>query len=256
MRSGTLILTAVLVLAACSTGDAAGDDTDRGGRTGTVLVFAAASLTDSFEEIGTAFEAANPGVEVELNVGPSSGLREQILEGAPADVFASADEANMDELVDAGRIDGTPSVFAENVVEIAVPAGNPGGVTDLGSLADDGLLVGLCAEGVPCGELARETLIAAGVEASVDTEEPDVRSLLTKLAAGELDAGVVYRTDVLAAGGSVDGIEVPAGVAAMTRYPIAVVDDAPNPDVATAFVAFVTGAEGRRRLASAGFGEP
>ena len=252
MRSLLRACTAGLAFTSCSL--LAGDGPDDS--SGTVRVFAAASLAEAFEHIAARFESANPGVGVQLNFGPSSGLREQLLEGAPADVFASADEVNMDRLVGAGLIDGTPSVFAVNVVEIAVPAGNPGGVTGLADLAEPGLLVGLCAAGVPCGDLARRTLAEAGVEPSLDSEEPDVRSLLTKLAAGELDVGLVYRTDVLAAAHDVDGIAVPDAVAATTRYPIGVLEDAPNSEGGAAFVRFVNGAAGREVLTSLGFGEP
>lgn len=219
---------------------------------GEVLVSAAASLSVAFGELEAAFEESNPGVDVVLNLGASSALREQILEGAPVDVFASADTANMDAVVAVDLAD-TPVVFARNALEIVVPAGNPGGVVGPESFADESLLVGLCAEDVPCGRLAREALAAAGVTAAVDTNEPDVRALLTKVAAGELDAGIVYVTDVAAARG-VEGIEIPDAVA--TDYPIVVLRAAAHPEGAASFVDFVLSAEGRAILAAHGFELP
>lgn len=260
MRSAAVAVLTALAVAACGEGDAAPSPTDAagqgGGPTGTVLVFAAASLTDGFADIATAFEADHPGVDVELSLAGSSSLREQILAGAPADVFASANEANMDQVVAAGEVDGEARTFARNRLQIAVPAGNPGDVDGLEDLADDDLLVGLCAEGVPCGDFAREALASAGVEASIDTNEPDVRALLTKIGADELDAGVVYVTDVLAAGDRVEGVDIAAGDNVDATYPIAPLAAAPNPDAAAAFVSFVLSDEGRAILAEYGFAAP
>jgi molybdate transport system substrate-binding protein len=259
-RPARPLLAAVAVLgalAACggSSGGAApaADDGDVGVE-GTVTVFAAASLTDAFADVAAAFEDEHPGVTVELSFAGSPSLREQVLEGAPADVVATADEEVMADLVDEGAV-GEPVLFATSRLQLAVPAGNPAGVTGLDDLARDELLVGLCAEGVPCGELARRVLAAAGITPAPDTEEPDVRALLAKIEAGELDAGLVYTTDVRAASGAVEGIDVPAGEAT-TRYPIATVADAPHPDAAAAFVAFVTSPAGRDVLADHGFGPP
>lgn len=225
---------------------------DEGALEGTVLVFAAASLTDAFGEVAAAFEAANPGVRVELNFGGSSSLREQILDGAPADVFASANESNMATVVDAGAA-GEPQTFVTNLLEIAVPAGNAAGVTGLEDFADPDLLIGLCAEEVPCGEFGREILASAGIEPSLDTNEPDVRSLLTKIEANELDAGIVYRTDILATGDAVEGIAIPEEHNVIATYPIATLTEAPNDTVAAAFVAFVLSDEGQTILESYGF---
>ena len=174
-----------------------------------LLVSAAASLTDAFAEVEAAFEETNPDVDVVLNLGGSSALREQLLEGAPADVFASANVSNMDQVVEAGGVAGEATTFVTNSLQIAVPRGDPAGVTGLGDFANDELLIGLCAEGVPCGEFGRQALAAAGVTASIDTNEPDVRALLTKLEAGELDAGITYMTDVISTDGGVDGIDIP-----------------------------------------------
>lgn len=261
MRSRSLRLLALaglpaLVLAGC--GDDADDDAaaaDDSTLEGDITVFAAASLTDAFDEVGAAFEDANPDVSVELNYGPSSGLREQILAGAPADVFASADPSNMDRLVEDGAAND-PHDIATNSLQIAVPAGNPADVTDLDDFADDDLFIGLCAEEVPCGELGREALANAGVTPSIDTDEPDVRALLTKVEAGELDAGIVYVTDVIAAGDAVEGIDIPADDNVTSTYPIASLTDAGNADAADAFVEFVLSDGGRAILSSHGFGGP
>ncbi|MCU0274110.1 MAG: molybdate ABC transporter substrate-binding protein [Acidimicrobiales bacterium] len=244
-----ILMSLALVAAAC------GDDTSDG-TTGDLLVFAAASLTDAFADVEAAFEEANPGLDVTFNFAGSSSLREQILEGAPADVFASANGSNMTTVADAGALAEEAAVFARNLLQIAVPAGNPGGVTGLADFADPDLLIGLCAEGVPCGDFGREALANAGVVPEIDTNEPDVRSLLTKIEADELDAGIVYVTDVLAAGDLVEGIEIPEDVNVVASYPIAALADAPNPDAAAAFVAFVLSAEGQAILADYGFAAP
>jgi molybdate transport system substrate-binding protein len=220
---------------------------------GQVVVFTAASLTDGFDTMATAFEAEFPGAEVQLNLAGSSTLREQILGGAPADVFASADERNMKVVGAAGELGSTPAIFARNSLQIAVPASNPGEVTTLADLADPDLFVGICAEGVPCGDFARMVLDAAGVEASIDTNEGDVRALLTKIEADELDAGIVYATDVASSAG-VAGVKIPTEVNVEVRYPIATLAAAPNPRVAEAFVAFVLSPEGQDIIVAGGFG--
>ena len=221
-----------------------------------VLVSAAASLTDAFADIEAAFEQANPDVDVFLNVAGSAALREQIIAGAPAGVFAAADTANMDRVVSAGLVSGEPRIFARNLLEIAVPPGNPAGVTGLGDFGDDALLIGLCAAAVPCGALARLALDGAAVTPAVDTDEPNVRALLTKIAAGELDAGIVYVTDVRAAAGSVDGIAVGDAGNVAAEYSIAALAGASRPAAAGAFVDFVLSAAGQAILARHGFGAP
>jgi molybdate transport system substrate-binding protein len=222
---------------------------------GDITVFAAASLTDAFDEVGNAFEQANPDTSVEFNYGPSSGLREQILAGAPADVFASANTSNMDQVVEDGAAED-PQDFVTNQLEIAVPAGNPAGITGLADFAKPDLLIGLCAEDVPCGEFGREALTNAQITPSIDTNEADVRALLTKVESGDLDAGIVYITDVQAAGDTVEGIEIPAEDNVTATYPIAALTDSGNAEVAQAFVDFVLSDDGQAILASYGFGGP
>jgi molybdate transport system substrate-binding protein len=221
-----------------------------------LLVSAAASLTDAFAEIESAFEDANPGIDVVFNLGASSALREQILEGALADVFASANTSNMDQVAEAGELAGNAEIFVTNSLQIAVPAGNEAGVTGLEDFARDELLIGLCAEDVPCGEFGREALASAGVTPAIDTNEPDVRALLTKIEAGELDAGIVYMTEVMSAGGTVEGVDIPEENNVVAEYPIATLGSAPNPQAATAFVEFVLSAEGQAILTAYGFSSP
>ena len=230
--------------------------TTEAGLEGELLVSAAASLTDAFAEVEAAFEAANPGVDVVLNLGSSSSLREQILEGAPADVFASANTSNMDQVAEAGEVEGEAEIFVLNELQIAVPAGNPAGVTGLDDFANEDLLIGLCAEEVPCGSFGREALEKAGVTPAIDTNEPDVRALLTKVEAGELDAGIVYVTDVLSTAGAVEGIDIPDEFNVVAAYPIAALVNAPNPDAAAAFVDFVLSDEGQAILVEFGFSSP
>lgn len=254
-RSSVALAALLLLAQVAACGDDEGTAAD-GEIGGTVLVFAAASLTDAFAEIETAFEAEHPGVDVQLNLAGSSSLREQILEGAPADVFASANQSNMDRVIEAGEVDGDARVFAENLLQIAVPAQNPAGVAGLEDFARQDLLVGLCAEGVPCGDFAREALANAGVEASIDTNEPDVRALLTKIDADELDAGIVYVTDIIAAGERVEGIDIGADVNVVASYPIAPLAEAPNAAAASTFVDFVLSEQGQSVLVSYGFAAP
>jgi molybdate transport system substrate-binding protein len=246
---------ALLMAVSCGseTHDSDTEISDSTALSGQVVVFTAASLTDVFDTMATTFEAEFPGAEVQLNLAGSSTLREQILGGAPADVFASADERIMEVVGAAGELGSEPAIFARNSLQIAVPASNPGDVTTLTDLADPDLFVGICAEGVPCGDFARMVLDAAGVEASIDTNEGDVRALLTKIEADELDAGIVYATDVASSAG-VAGVKIPTEFNVEVRYPIATLAAAPNPGVAAAFVAFVLSPEGQDIIVAGGFG--
>jgi molybdate transport system substrate-binding protein len=254
MKVLAVLCVSLLLFAACG-GDDDDDPPSAEGLSGDITVYAAASLTDAFTELGTAFEKANPEASVTFSFEGSSALREQILAGAPADVFASANKSNMDQVVQGGAAASSEN-FVTNQLQIAVPSGNPGDVTGLADFAKDDLLVGLCAEEVPCGQFGREALGRAGVTPAIDTNEPDVRSLLTKLEAGDLDAGIVYVTDVMAAGDKVEGIEIPDDQNVLATYPIASLTDSGNVEVAEAFVAFVLSEEGQDILASYGFGPP
>ena len=236
-------MAALALLGACG-----GDGKDR------VLVSAASSLADAFAEIEAAFETKHPGTDVVLNLAGSSLLREQIVSGAPVDVFASASVDIMADVAEAGGIDGQSVVFAANPIQIAVPPGNPAGVTGLPDFTRPELFIGLCAPEVPCGELARETFQQTQLIPAPDTNEPNVRALLTKIEVGELDAGIVYATDVQS--GEVEGIAIPADVVRFAHYPIAQIAEAPNPGLASQFVSFVLSPEGDAILAKHGFESP
>lgn len=219
-----------------------------------ILVSAAASLSDAFADIEAAFEASHRDFDVVLNFGGSATLREQILGGAPVDVFASADLANVERVGAAGDLASEPRVFARNELRIAVPAGNPAGVADLADFGASELLIGLCAASVPCGELGRRALSNAGVTPAVDAVEPNVRALLTKIEIGELDAGLVYATDVVSRRGRVEGLAFPGAEAIVAEYAVAELRTARNPAGAAAFVAFVMSERAQRILAQHGFG--
>jgi len=249
--------------AGCSAGDVgAGDDSTAGttapGRatpalSGEATVLAAASLTETVDRLAAEFEAANPGTTVTVSYGGSSALAQQIVSGSPVDAFLSASSATMQTVVDAGLVEGEPTTFARNALEIAVPAGDPGGVDSLADLADPDVSVALCAVEVPCGALARQLLDAEGVDVVPATLEPDVKSALTKVELGEVDAALVYETDVAAAGDRVQGVEVGGADAPTTAYLGARLRDAPDPTVADAFLAYVLSDPGQDALADAGF---
>ena len=257
-----LPVAAALVLAGCggtsdgATAAPAGSSAADDGLSGSLTVFAAASLTDVFTGLGEQLEAGNPDLDVQFNFAGSSALATQLTQGAPADVFASANEAQMAVVTEAGLADGDPAVFAANVLQIAVPAGNPAGVTGLADLAREELTVAVCAPQVPCGAAAEDVLAAAGVTAAPDTLEEDVRAALTKVELGEVDAALVYTTDVTAAGDAVEGIDVPEAEQAVNEYPIAALGEAPNPTAAAAFVELVRSEQGQQALADAGFRTP
>jgi molybdate transport system substrate-binding protein len=222
---------------------------------GTVNVFAAASLKEAFTKLGRQFEAAHPGVKVEFDFGPSSGLATQITQGAPADVFASASTKNMGQVVTAGQA-ASPKTFARNVMEIAVPPKNPANVTALSDLAKPAVKVALCQSAVPCGVAAKKVFINAKLTVTPVTQEIDVKAVLTKVTLGEVDAGVVYVTDVRAAGSKVKGIKIPTFLNASTLYPIVTLTKAPNKAAAAAFTDYVLSPEGASVLAAAGFAKP
>ncbi|WP_109471778.1 molybdate ABC transporter substrate-binding protein [Ornithinimicrobium cavernae] len=251
------VTTAGPVLALLLTGCGEGSAPDAGhGPPGEITVFAAASLSGAFTELGEQFEDAHPGATVTFGFAGSSTLAHQVLGGAPTDVLATASPETMGRVTRAGLVEGDPAVFARNSLQIAVPAGNPGGVRTLADLTREELTIALCAPEVPCGAAAAELLAAAGLTAAPDTYEDDVRAALTRVRLDEVDAALVYRTDILAAGADVEGLEVPGAGDAANDYPIAVLTGAPDPDGATAFVDFVLSASGREVLGEAGFDLP
>jgi molybdate transport system substrate-binding protein len=218
-----------------------------------VTVFAAASLTGTFTTLGKEFEQAHPGTTVRFSFGGSDTLAAQIVNGAPADVFASAGAQTMGGVKDKGLTSGNPSAFARNQLEIAVPPGNPMNLHSLADLVKPGVKLALCAASVPCGSAAVTVFDHAGLTPHPVTLEVDVKSVLTKVELGEVDAGLVYKTDVQAAQGKVAGINFPESNSAVNHYPIAALKSSTNPAAAEAFVAFVLSAEGRKVLAAAGF---
>lgn len=238
-----------LTLTACS-------DSGEEEMSGDITVFAAASLTDTFTELGTQFEAEHEGVTVTFNFGGSSGLAQQIISGAPADVFASASPATMAQVTDEGLAVGEPVVFVSNRLEIAVPAGNPAGITGLEDFTREDLTIALCAQEVPCGAASVTVFEAAGLTPAPDTYEEDARATLTKVRLDEVDAALVYRTDVLVAGEEVEGVDFPESGEAINDYPIALLAEAPNAAGGQAFLDFVLSEAGAEVLGAAGFDTP
>ncbi|WP_344303330.1 molybdate ABC transporter substrate-binding protein [Nocardioides bigeumensis] len=255
-RVPTLAVALVTVLAMGGCGSGSGDD---GGEDGgddegaTLTVYAASSLTATFEQLGDAFEADHDGVEVELNFAGSSDLVAQIQEGAPADVFASADEANMEKLTAEDLQGSAPEAFASNTLEIVVPPGNPAGIESFDDLTEAELNLVVCAPEVPCGAAAAKIAESAGVTLTPVSEEQSVTDVLAKVTSGEADAGLVYVTDVRAAGDGVEGFEFEESAAAVNVYPIATVAASENAELAQQFVDLVLSDEGQQVLADAGF---
>lgn len=242
-------LAAALALGACGggSGDAPGDAEV------TITVGAAASLTTVFPAIAEAFEAASPGIRVEITVAGSSAIAEQIVQGAPIDVFAAAGSGPVDPLAADGLV-ADVQTFATNSLAIAVPPGNPGGVVELADLAR--VSVAVCQEPVPCGSAALALFERNSLTVTPVTLEPDVRAVLTKVSADEVDAGIVYVTDIVAAGDAVVGIAIPASSNVTTEYPIGLVTASEHLEAARAFIAFVLSDQGQRILADAGFTAP
>lgn len=223
---------------------------------GTVTVYAAASLKATFTKLASEFEAKNPGTKVVLSFAGSSDLVTQITQGAPADVFASADTKNMGKLSDASLVDGKATNFATNVLTIAVPPANPASIASFADLAKPGVKVVVCASQVPCGAAAQSVEKATGTTIKPVSEESSVTDVLGKVTSGEADAGLVYVTDVKSAGDKVKGVPFPESSNAVNTYPIATVGTSKHKDLAAAFIRLVTGSEGRKVLGDAGFGVP
>jgi molybdate transport system substrate-binding protein len=258
VRRLTIIAAALAAVAAagCSSSGSGGSSGATASPSGgTITVFAAASLTESFTQLGKQFEAAHPGDTVKFSFGPSSGLAEQITSGAPADVFASAAPANMDQVVSAGDA-SNPQNFAKNVMEVATPPNNPGNVSSVTDLAKSSVKVALCQPQVPCGVVAAEVFKNAGITVKPVTLQPDVKSVLTQVETGNVDAGMVYVTDVQAAGSKVKGVTIPASDNASTLYPIATISGSKHKSEAQAFMNYVLSPAGQQVLAAAGFQKP
>jgi molybdate transport system substrate-binding protein len=251
-RLSILMLPVALLLAACG-GVAAQPSPTPSQVSGSLTVLAAASLTQAFTRIGTDVHAKYPGIDVKFSFAGSPTLVTQIQQGAPADVFASADQANMQKVVTGGFTTGTPAVFAHNKLEIAVQAGNPKHITSLSDLANPAVKVDVCAPGVPCGTYSTTTFGKAGVKVTPVSQEQDVKSVLTKVGLGEADAGIVYVTDVKSAGSQVEGVTIPDNLNTTAEYPIAELKTTQSEPAAKAFVDYVVGTQGQKTLASFGF---
>ena len=260
MRRFTLTIAglAVVALAGCSSSSsssAPSASTSSSAPTGSITVFAAASLTGTFTQLGKQFEAAHPGDTVKFSFGPSSGLATEITSGAPADVFASAATANMDQVVSAGDA-SNPQNFAKNIMEVAVPPNNPAKVKSVNDLAKKSVKTALCQPQVPCGVVAAEVFKNAGITVKPVTLQPDVKSVLSQVELGNVDAGMVYVTDVMAAGTKVKGVSIPPEDNASTLYPIATITSSKQKSEAEAFVAYVLSPAGQQVLTAAGFEKP
>jgi molybdate transport system substrate-binding protein len=238
-----------------STADTASTTTTRAALTGNLTVLAAASLTESFNEIGKAFEALHPGTKVIFSYDASSALATQANSGAPADVFASADQANMKKVTDAGNA-RDPRVFAHNRLAILVKKGNPKKVASLKDLDKSGVTFVLCAVEVPCGKYGAQALAKVGVKAQPKSLEQNVKAVVTKVATGQVDAGIGYVTDGKAAASQVDTVEIPAELNVVAEYPIAVLKQSTNPNLAYAFVDYVLGPDAGAILAKYAFTGP
>ncbi|HYH31061.1 MAG TPA: molybdate ABC transporter substrate-binding protein [Pseudonocardia sp.] len=252
-RSVLAALAAVLALGVAACGEPGGEQQAPPART--LTVSAAASLTDVFDELGPRFEQANPGTEVRFNFGGSDTLAQQIVQGAPADVLATASTRTMQTAQQAGRIQGRPVTYAGNQLQIAVQPGNPRGIIGLASLVGPQVTESVCAPAVPCGAATEAAERAAGVTLDPVSEEQDVRSVLQRVQTRNVDAGLVYLTDIRTSDGRVQGVDFSQAAArgAAQDYLIGAVTGSPNVDLAERWIAFVNGPQGDAALTQAGF---
>jgi molybdate transport system substrate-binding protein len=262
IRLGFVLLAfSAVLIAACGDDSASSSATTTTAKapavSGNATVSAAASLTEAFTQIGKDFEKANPGAKVTFSFGSSGTLATQIQSGAPADVFASADEANMQKLTTANLVSGQPADFATNKLIIVTKPGNPKNVKTLSDLSTVGV-VSLCSLDAPCGKYAQQILDQAHVTIPTDkvTRGQDVKATLAAVSQGDADAAIVYLTDARAAGDQVDTVTIPDDQNAIAKYPIATLKAATAPDVANAFVKYVTGSKGQATLEQYGFLAP
>jgi molybdate transport system substrate-binding protein len=253
-RRAAMLLTLLLLAACAGQTDEGGGETEDDQRG--LIVLAAASLTEVFQSLEEPFTVLHPNISPKFSFESSSTLVAQVQEGVPADVIATADEETMGELESAGLLEEPPQIFALNELAIIVEAGNPRNVQDLADLADPSLKVVLAAEEVPAGAYARQSLDAAGVEVQPVSLEEDVKAVVSKVSLGEADAGIVYVTDVKAAGSAVSSVPIPQEHNVVARYPIAVLKDAPNGNHAEDFVDLVLSEDGREALTATGFNLP
>jgi molybdate transport system substrate-binding protein len=253
LRIGAASAASLVLLAGCG---GSGSGGKASGGTHTLRVYAASSLTKTFQQIAKEFEHEHEGVNVDLVLGGSSDLVEQLQQGAPGDVFASADTANMDKLTGASLNQGDPQDFATNTLEIAVPPGNPAKITSFADLAKQGVQVDVCAPEVPCGAATVKVEQVAGVTLHPVSQEQAVTDVLAKVSSGEADAGLVYVTDVKGAGGSVEGVPFPQSGKVVNTYPVVALKSSKDDSLAKDFVGLVTGSKGQSILRAAGFAQP
>ena len=251
-RMPVAIVALVILLPACGETSASRGSSSSGD---TITVAAAASLTQAFSEIGQDFEANNPGSKLTFSFGSSATLATQITQGAPIDVFAAASPATMKTVTEAG-IANPPVDFASNTLQIAVPKGNPGKITGLSDFTDESRKIAICAPQVPCGAAAIQVFAAAKIVPAPDTLEQDVKAALQRVESDEVDAALVYKTDVLAAGDNVEGIEFPEAARAVNVYQIATLRASENAAFAQRFVEYARSVDGQAVLSEAGFGRP
>jgi molybdate transport system substrate-binding protein len=262
MRSTPRLLVSSIALLSFIGASCGDDDSDSAATkavataSGDVVVFAASSLTEAFTEMGQAFKAENPDATVTFTFAGSGDLVTQITEGAPADVFVSADDSNMKKLTDAAENAGEPVSIARNTMEILVEKGNPKAIAGVADLANPDLIVVLCADTVPCGKNAAAVLANAAVTVTPASFEDKVKGVVTKVTAGEADAGIVFVTDVNSAGDAGEGVEIPDDINVISNYPIVVTKEATNPEAAQAFIEFVASDAGQAILAKYGFLAP
>ena len=264
MKRSRLLAVLALLLLAVTSGCGSSDQTPASPSApstsaaagGKIMVFAAASLKQTFTDIGEQFKTDNPGASVEFSFAGSSDLVTQLTQGAPADVFASADTNNMDKAAQAGLLAGDPVNFASNTLTIAVAPGNPKKIASFKDLTQQGLNVVVCAPQVPCGSATQRVEQATGVTLNPVSEESSVTDVLNKVTTGEADAGLVYVTDVKGAGDKVAEVPFPEAAGAVNTYPIAVLKESKNPELAQKFVDLVTGESGQKVLNAAGFAKP
>jgi len=257
VRVATVAVVVGLAMAGCgSSNEASSPPSTSGAGGGKLIVFAAASLKKSFTDIGNQFKTDNPGSDVEFNFAGSSDLVTQLTQGAPGDVFASADTKNMDKAAKADLLSGKPVNFASNTLTIVVAPGNPKKVASFKDLTQPGLTVVVCAPQVPCGSAAEKVEKATGVQLNPASEESQVTDVLNKVTSGQADAGLVYVTDAQGVGDKVTAVSFPEASQAVNTYPIAALKQSKAPDLAQKFIDAVTGEAGQKVLNAAGFTKP
>jgi molybdate transport system substrate-binding protein len=260
MRSCVLLLAVLVAVASCGGGfpqsQSPMGSASAGLPSGTITIFAASSLTNAFDRVADELARLYPATRYTFNYGSSSTLATQIVNGAPADVFASADETNLQKIVDAALVQGSASIFATNRLQIAVAPGNPKRISSLADLARRDLVVVLAAPSVPAGKYALEALGKAGVTLAPASQEVDVRAVLNRVALGEADAGIVYVTDVRSAAARVTGVDIPEQHQVIARYPVAALTESRNQRLSSLFIDFLLGPDGQRVLGDFGFTHP